>query len=93
MSNRIVVFNKDPEAVLDYSIIWGPWLPDLDVITASVWILTGTLTEVDSSFTDTETTVWLSGGTVDDRNPVTNRITTADGRTEDYTFHVVIRQK
>jgi hypothetical protein len=93
MSNRIVVFEKDPEAILDYKVIWTPWLPETDVITDSQWIVTGTLAVDSSSFTDTEATVWLSGGAVSERDVVTNRITTADGRTQDYSFHIVIREK
>lgn len=93
MSNRVVVFFKDPEAVLDYKVLWGPWLPDTDVIEDSQWIVTGTLAVDNSSFTSTDTTVWLSGGTVGEREIVTNRITTADGRTEDYSFHIIVREK
>jgi hypothetical protein len=77
---------KDPDAVLDYSINWEPWLADGDTIATSEWIVTGpdSTLEVDSSGKSTTvTTVWLSGGTLGQVYTVTNRVVTTEGRTDD----------
>lgn len=93
MSNRTSVFTKDPDSILDYSVSWVDWLPGADVIDSSQWIVSTDLTVENSSFTDTETVVWLSGGVVGQRETVTNRITTAAGRTEDFSFTISVREK
>ena len=88
-------FTKDPEAVLDYSIDWTDWL-DGDAIATSTWIApteTGSPTVVASSNTSKIATVWLSGGTVGANYTVTNRITTAGGRTEDRSITIRVRER
>jgi hypothetical protein len=83
---------KDPDAVLDYSIDWSAWLGS-DTITTSEWFVDGADTDlaVDSdSKSTTATTVWLSGGTLGVTYTATNRITTADGRTDDRSISVQI---
>ena len=87
---------KDPDAVLDYSINWAPWLPDGDTIATSTWIVTGpdsTLAEDSSSKSTTVTTVWLSGGTLGLSYTVTNRVVTTAGRTDDRSIGLQVRQK
>lgn len=80
------MFIKDPDAVLDYGFDWSDWL-DSDTISTSDWIISPAgLTEDSASTTTTETTIWLSGGTIDVVYTVTNRIVTAGGRTEDRSF-------
>jgi len=55
-------------------------------ISGSDWIdLSGDLTEVTSSFTDSTTTIWLTGGVIGTTYEVINRITTAAGRIQDRT--------
>lgn len=86
---------KDPDAVLDYSVDWSAWLGD-DTIVTSAWIVTGpdALLVVDSdSRSSTATTVWLSGGTLFRTYTVTNRVTTAAGRTDDRSISFKIEQK
>lgn len=87
------VFIKDPNAVLDYEIDWSSWLRDGDTITASEWIVDDGLDEVGTTFTDTSALVWLSGGTVRTKYRATNRVTTADGRTDDRSIWVVVNEK
>jgi len=86
---------KDPEAVLDYTIDWSPWLKTGDFITASSWNITppGALSEVLSSFSNTTTTIWLEDG---DRNRIyyaTCHIVTNDGREDDRTIKFTMRDK
>lgn len=87
--------SKDPDSVLDYLINWLPWLTSTDVvsgetvvdtITTSTWVdVPDDLTNESDVKTDSTTTIWLSGGVADQTYYLTNRITTAAGRTQDRT--------
>jgi hypothetical protein len=83
---------KDPQAELDYGFDWGSWL-DGDTIADSIWIADSGITVESDVFTDTTTTVWLSGGTLGCAYNVTNRITTAAGRTDDRTLLVQVSNR
>ena len=83
---------KDPDSILDYGFMWGDWLDVGDIIVSSIWILPTGLTEDSSTFTDTTTTIWLRGGLLDEKYTVVNRITTQDGRTEDQSAIMQIKQ-
>jgi len=85
-------FTKDPNAVLDYSIDWTRWLAG-DQIATSEWIIPSGLTKMADSKTSTSATVWLSGGSVGQSYTVTNRITTAAGRTEDRSFIIRVEER
>jgi fructosamine-3-kinase len=87
-----MTFTKDPNAVLDYSIDWTRWLAG-DQIAASEWIVASGLTKMADSKTSTSATVWLSGGTAGQSYIVTNRITTAAGRTEDRSFTIRVEER
>jgi hypothetical protein len=87
-----MTFTKDPNAVLDYSIDWTRWLAG-DQIAAGEWIVPSGLTKMADSKTSTSATVWLSGGTADQSYIVTNRITTAAGRTEDRSFTIRVEER
>lgn len=83
---------KDPDAVLDYQVDWSAWL-DGDTITTSEWIVPDGIVKDSDSHTDTAATIWLSGGTLNTTYLVTNRITTAAGRTDDRTIRITIRDR
>lgn len=88
-------FIKDPNAVLDYAVSWTAWLAEVsDTLVTSVWsVLTGTV-QIDSDVSDTTiATVWLTGGAAGEKCSLLNRITTADGRTDDRTIYVKIKEK
>jgi hypothetical protein len=87
-----MTFTKDPNAVLDYSIDWTRWLVG-DQIATSEWIIPSGLTKMADSKTATSATVWLSGGAVGQPYTVTNRITTAAGRTEDRSFTIRVEER
>lgn len=87
-----MTFTKDPNAVLDYTIDWTRWLAG-DQIAASEWLVPTGLTKVADSKTASSATVWLSGGTAGQSYPVTNRITTAGGRTEDRSFTIRVEER
>jgi len=75
-------FEKDANAILDYTVDWTLWL-DSDTISTSAWSAESGITVDSSSSSTTSATVWLSGGTAGTVYMVTNRITTAAGRTDD----------
>lgn len=93
-------FTKDPDANLDYTQDWSAYLAEGDTITTSEWFVddvadtdeTPVVVGVDS-FTDTESLVWLSGGTEGTTYVVTNRVTTAGGRTDDRSLKIKIKEQ
>jgi hypothetical protein len=86
-------FKKDPSAVLDYSIDWTPWLPSGDTIATSTWVAETGITIDSTANSTTKTTVWLSGGTAGTIYKVTNTITTAGGRTDERTLHIIVTNR
>lgn len=91
---QFLTYIKDPNATLDYTILWAEWLAEVaDTISVSTWLLDDGITEVTSTNTDTDATVWISGGTVNNSYNATNRIVTTNGRTDDRTITLKIRQK
>lgn len=84
---------QDPQAVLDWTVDWTDWLVTGDTIsTHSVTVQTG-LTEDSSSDTDTAVTAWISGGTVGSSYTVVFHITTVDGRQDERTLTLTIRDR
>jgi len=86
-------FRKDPDAVLDYGFDWSDWLFDGDAIASSEWTVPEGLTKDSQSKSDTVTTVWLSGGSVGADYDITNHIATTDGREDDRTMTISVRQR
>lgn len=98
MSNYI----HDPQSVLDYAVDWAAltngtgasdWLATGETITASTWTVPSGITQTTPapSFTDTVATIWLTGGTLDLSYSVTNHITTNQGRQQDRTITLIVR--
>lgn len=83
---------KDPDEVLDYQLDWSARLAG-DTIATSTWIVPANITKDSDSNTTTTTTIWLSGGTLGDLVEITNRITTAAGRTMDQSVRLKIKAK
>lgn len=84
--------DKDPDEVLDYRVDWSDRL-DSDTIVTSTWIVPAGITNEDEEQTTTTTTIWLSGGTLNAKYSLVNRITTAGGRTMDQTITLKIKTK
>lgn len=84
------VREKDPDATVDFVVDWFDYLAGLDddTITAAAFTVPAGLTKVSEDHTGTNATVWLSGGTAGQRYTVTCRVTTAGGRTDDWSFVV-----
>jgi hypothetical protein len=89
----IPTYTHDPNADLDYGWDWSDWLGS-DVITASTWSVDPTgPTLHNPTFSDTATTVWISGGTSGAVHRVINHITTDNLREEDSSFRIQVREK
>lgn len=99
MSQLITLEPKDPNAIIDYYIDWSKWLRDGDTILSSTWTVQAGLTKIADPitavvdpFTDTVATVWVSGGTAGSSYTALNHITTAQGRTQDRTITIRVRE-
>lgn len=90
----MTLFQKDPNATLDYKRDWAVWLaPFGDTILTSAWIVPAGLTKGTDTSTSTTATVWLSGGTAGQSYDVVNRVVTTQGRTDDRTMQIVVRER
>lgn len=86
--------DKDPDAVLDYSFDWGPWLQNVsDTITSAEFVLEDGLVLTNEGYDTTTATAWVSGGVKGKTQRLTCRITTADGRTDDRSVFLKILER
>ena len=86
---------KDPDSNLDYSFDWSSWLGETETILTSTWEINGTdsaLVETNSLIVDSSTVVWLNGGTLGVRYIITNHIVTSEGRADDRSAYIKIRE-
>ncbi len=90
---------KDPDAVRDFGINWAPDLGTL-TIAGSTWLLDGEtwagdadLVKEASSFTDTTTTVRISGGILGTTYVVTNHVVLSDDQEDDFSQRLKIKQR
>lgn len=84
---------KDPDEVLDYEVDWTARL-DGDTIVTSTWpTVPAGITKDSDSHTATQSTIWLSGGTLGATYDLTCRITTVGGRTMDQTVRIGVKAK
>ena len=93
---------KDPQARLDFSIDWGPWMSSGDTIVTSTWTVetvTGDgVNNLDNyqNVIDTAnsvTTVYLQKGVAGHNYRVTNTIVTANALTDERYFRVFVKDK
>lgn len=96
-------FKKDPASTLDYVIDYAEWLVDGDFVVASSWTVETIvgdptpLVEVPpptgNSFEANLTRVWLAAGTRGVTYTVTNQVTTSDGRVDERSIFIEVRNK
>ena len=86
-------YRQDPDAVLDYTFNWSDWLDGSDELASHTIDAEDGITVDSSSHTATAVTVWLSGGTVGEDYSVTCHITTNDGRADDRTMTLRVRER
>lgn len=84
---------KDPEAVLDYTFDWSAWLAASETISAHTVAVADGITLDSEAEVDGVVTVWLSGGTAGTRYAVACLITTNQGRTDERTRYVDVRER
>lgn len=87
------VIDKDPDAVLEYTLDWTDWLADVSDTISTHAVTESGITKASSSNTTTAVTAWLSGGAVGQVPSATYRIVTAGGRTDERTIYFNIRQR
>ena len=85
------IHKKDPDAIKDFQINWATWL-GTDTISTSTWTVPTGITKVTDTNTTTTVTIWMSGGTNLTDYELSNKITTANGRTEEDTIIIKVRQ-
>lgn len=97
MSQLSTLDPKDPDERVDYGINWR--FRDDDQIVSSTWTVQDGLTKVVDPvsgilhpFTNTTTTVWVTGGTPGNYT-AHNRITTLKGRIRDKTIIIQVRDQ
>lgn len=83
---------KDPDEVKDFGLVWTDLLLT-DTINGSSWIVPDGITKDSDAFDADSTTIWLSGGTDGETYRLTNRVTTAGGRTYDETCVLKCKSK
>lgn len=91
----MTAFPKDPNALLDYSVDWAPWLAaDETVASAVVTVPAGLVKDRTETVAATGLiTVWLSGGTAGVNYDVGFRITTSQGRVDERSMTVKVNQR
>lgn len=84
-TSPVAIFDKDPNAVLEYTTDWRKWLGD-DQILTSTWVLPSGISNAGQVFSGSTATVWLAGGASGNAYLVYNQITTVGGRTDKRTL-------
>lgn len=85
-------FEKDPDATLDFTVDWTDWL-ESDTISTGTWIVPDGIVKVSSSYTTLKDTVFLCSGTVGNTYAIINRIQTANGKKNDQTIYILVKEQ
>lgn len=95
LNNGKYEIEHDPNAVLDYSRDWTDWLGATDTIATASWTKSGSIvigtSQVDP--TGKVATVWISGGTAGEKCSLTCHITTTEGRQDDRTYYLKVKER
>ena len=89
------IITKDPSAVLDYVWDWTAWLALItDTINTKTIYPTAPIVEVSSSIIgNVKVSAFLSGGVAGNTYPVTCRIVTVGGRTDERTIYLKVKER
>lgn len=85
--------DKDPNAVLDYSLDLAEWLADISDTLSLLTMESDGVTVNSSAIDGSNVVAWVSGGTVGEPASVTFRFTTTGGRTDDRTIYINIKER
>lgn len=86
-------WNKDPSAVLDYEINWSKWLASGDTLSSHTVTPDAGITVDSSVLAPDKVTIWVSGGTVGKTYKVACLVTTANGRTDERTITISVKDR
>ena len=88
-------YDKDPNSLLDYRFEWEGWLQEGEVIASvSITKVGSDLVIADQTWNDsTSVTVWVSGGRIGQYTTVTVQITTNQGRRDNRSILLVIKER
>lgn len=88
-----MALTKDPDATLDYAFAWADWLEDGEtIVDHTVTVESGDVI-IDSTSRTVDTVIaWVSGGTLGTNAEITNHILTSEGREDDRTIILLIRE-
>jgi hypothetical protein len=84
---------KDPQATLDYSWDWLPWLSEIGDAIAGFSVTSAGITVESASRIGGIVTAWVSGGTVGRTYGLTCRIDTDGGRRDERTIYLQVRDR
>ena len=84
------IFEKDPQAVLDYAFDWGDWLDSGETIASTTITVASGLTKDSDSESDGIVTIWLSGGTAGTSYTVACKIVTSSSRTDERSITIMV---
>lgn len=84
---------KDPDAIRTFGINWAEFLGGL-TFNSSTWSVTSGTVVIDTNTTSTTfSLVKLSGGTLNEKCALRNRVTRSDGERDDQTIYIKIKEK
>ena len=92
----LATYIHDPEARLDYSMNWAPWLPDGDTIDVSTWSIEPvgpTLSSASVSVSGLVATVYVEGATEGETYILTNHIVTIGAREDDRSVKLKVKDR
>lgn len=96
-SNGRAVIDKDPDAIVDYSLDWTTWLAlasdPTDAIDTILVTASDGLTVDDSDHNESIVTIWVSGGEAGTTYRLTCRIVTTGGRTDERSVYVRVLER
>lgn len=91
----LATVEKDPSAILVYTIRWAGWLEAGDTIDtgAVVWTVPTGVASITESATTTTTSIKLSGGTAGQVYLVRCKVTTVGGLTDTRTLQMMVNDR
>ena len=86
-------FTKDPDATLDYIVDWTDQIATNDYIVSAAVSADPGISLHMQTFTSANHTIWLRGGTVNNRYKVRSKIWTQGNRVDERTITVIVRER
>lgn len=88
-------FIKSPTANLDFAVDWSDWLSDGETIASSTWTSPDGLVIETTSYSDTQSVIWVSDGVINTVYRVINTITTSNTptRTDQRTVTIKVQDR